>query len=67
MKYIKSIVIIACIVFTTIVLLTSFSPYYNSGNSFSGRCTYQVDEIVVNGQGYIVATTASGGIAICKE
>ena len=67
MKYIKSIVIIACIAFTSIVLFTSFSPYHNSGNSFAGRCTYQVDEIVVNGQGYIVATTSTGGIAICKE
>lgn len=63
----KKIIIWACVIFTVIVLFTSFSPYKNEGSSFNGECHYQVDEIVVSGQKYIVATTRTGGIAICKE
>lgn len=63
----KKILIAFCIAFTIIVLLTSFTPIFNSGSSHVGRCTYVVDEVVVNGQKYVVATTTNGGIAICKQ
>ena len=63
----KKILIAFCVAFTIIVLLTSFTPIFNSGSSYTGRCTYDVDEIIVNNQKYIVATTANGGIAICKQ
>ena len=63
----KKIIILICVIFTIVILFTSFSPYKNTGNSFIGECYYQVDEIVVGNQKYIVATTNTGGIAICKE
>ena len=63
----KKIIIWICIIFTVIVLFTSFSPYKNTGSSFNSECHYQVDEIVVGSQKYIIATTRAGGIAICKE
>jgi len=63
----KKIIIWSCIIFTVIVLFTSFSPYKNEGSSFTGQCYYHVDEVVVNGQKYIVGTTSLGGITICKE
>ena len=63
----KKIFIWFCITFTVIVLFTSFSPYKNPGRSFNGECHYQIDEVVVGSQKYIVATTNTGGIAICKE
>ena len=63
----KKFIIWFCITFTVIVLFTSFSPYMNSGSSFKGECHYQIDEVVVGSQKYIVATTNTGGIAICKE
>ena len=47
----KKIIILICIIFTVIVLFTSFSPYKNTGSSFKGECYYQVDEIVVGGRG----------------
>ena len=63
----KKIIIWFCITFTVIVLFTSFSPYKNTGSSFKGECHYQIDEVVVGSQKYIVVTTNTGGIAICKE
>ena len=63
----KTIIIWFCITFTVIVLFTSFSPYKNTGSSFKGECHYQIDEVVVGSQKYIVVTTNTGGIAICKE
>lgn len=63
----KKIIIWVCVIFTIVVLFTSFSLYKNTGRSFKGECYYQIDEVVVGSQKYIVVTTNTGGIAICKE
>ena len=63
----KKIIIWSCVIFTIVVLFTSFSLYKNTGSSFKCECYYQIDEVVVGSQIYIVATTNTGGIAICKE
>ena len=63
----KNFIIWFCVIFTIIVLFTSFSPYKNAGSLFKGEYYYQIDEIVVGSQKYIVATTNTGEIAICKE
>ena len=65
----KKILITFCCVFTAIVLLTSFAPSRNDGSYYVNyqSSSFGTDELVVNGQKYIVVTTPKGGIAICKE
>lgn len=66
----KKILIAFCCAFTCIVLLTSFTSLKrNSGEYYVNiqSSSFGVDEIVIDGQKYIVATTSNGGIAICKE
>lgn len=65
----KKFLIIFCCVFTVIVLLTSFAPSRNNGSYYVNMqaSSFGTDELVVNGQKYIVVTTPKGGIAICKE
>lgn len=65
----KKILIAFCCAFTCIVLLTSFTSTRNSGDYYVNMqsSSFGTDEIVVNGQKYIVVTTPKGGIAICKE
>lgn len=60
----KKTIIYVCIVFTVIVLFTSFSSYKNTDGTFNEH--YQVDEIVVGNQKYIVMTTNTREIDICK-
>lgn len=55
------------VIISIALALMAFTPIFNSGSSHAVRCTYQIDEVVVNGQKYVVATTSNGGIAICKQ
>ena len=65
----KKFLIIFCCVFTVIVLLTSFAQSRNNGSYYVNMqaSSFGTDELVVNGQKYIVVTTPKGGIAICRE
>ena len=65
----KKFLIIFCCAFTAIVLLASFAPSRNDGSYYVNMqsSSFGTDELVVNGQKYIVVTTPKGGIAICKE
>jgi hypothetical protein len=66
----KKILIAFCCAFTCTVLLTSFTSLKrNAGQYYVNvqSSSFGVDEIVIDGQKYIVVTTPNGGIAICKE
>ncbi len=65
----KKFLIWFCVIFTVIVLFTSFVPYRNYGKYFVNGQTssYGVDEIEVGNSKYLVVTTSEGGVAICKE
>lgn len=67
MKQIKKIFIAFCVVFTLVALFSSFVKKDGTSLRSARYDAYGVDEIVQNGQKYIVVTTSRGGVAICKE
>lgn len=66
----KKLFITFCVAFTMIVLFTSFAPFHFTGNTFynsNNSSKIITDKIEVSGNKYIVVTSNTGAIAICKK